>query len=315
MPVVAPVSEHYREPLLRVVGPEVALKALTKEQTKQFEGLLACDILKELTSEDQILLWNMRHHLVKRADALGKFLQCVDWGHIEKRMEAYRLLKQWARPESNVTALELLDAKFADPVVRQYAIDLLRGLKDGELRNYLLQLVQCLKFESYHDSPLKRFLIERALASPVNIGHYFFWHLKAEVHAPHCCERFGLILEEYLSYAGRFTVELRKQASAVLRLQRIAEMVVRLKRDHGYSDPEAMKEYSKECEKLNKDFFKPMGKFQLPLDPKIEVTQLVVEKCRYGTTKRKQQAGEGGAAAAAAAAWRHLQPSAKRIFS
>jgi phosphatidylinositol-4,5-bisphosphate 3-kinase len=317
LPVVAPVSEKFREPNPRVVGQEVALKTLSKDQQKQWDGLLACDILRELTSEDQILLWNMRHHLVTRPDALGKFLQCVDWGNVDKRMEAYRLLQLWSRPASAVTALELLDAKFADPVVRQYAIDLLRSLKDDQLRNYLLQLVQCLKFEvresrihmhiathirayypsrahmfalscvycvclchfqPYHDSPLKRFLLERALAAPMNVGHYFFWHLKAEVHAPHCCERFGLILEEYLSFAGRFTTELRKQAAAVLRLQRVAEMVVRLKRDHGYSDPEAMKEYSKACEKLNRDFFQPMGKFQLPLDPKIEVTQLVVEK-------------------------------------
>jgi len=126
----------------------------------------------------------------------------------------------------------------------------------------------------------------------MNVGHYFFWHLKAEVHAPHCCERFGLILEEYLSFAGRFTTELRKQAAAVLRLQRVAEMVVRLKRDHGYSDPEAMKEYSKACEKLNRDFFQPMGKFQLPLDPKIEVTQLVVEKWYTLRRIREAQAKE-----------------------
>lgn len=149
-----------------------------------------------------------------------------------------------------------------------------------------------LKFEPYHDSPLKRFLIERALSNPMNVGHYFFWHLKAEVHASHCCERFGLILEEYLTYAGRFTLELKKQASAVLKLQRIAEMVVRLKRDHGYSDPEAMKAYTAECEKLNRDFFLPQGKFQLPLDPKIEVTSLVVEKCR--SAGGDEERGRGG---------------------
>lgn len=238
LPVVAPVSERYREPNARVVGPEIPLKSLSKDQAKQFEGLLACDILRELTSDDQILLWNMRHHLVRNPSALSKFLQCVDWKHVDKRMEAYRLLELWAHPPSAVTALELLDAKFPDPVVRKYAIGLLSGLKDDELRNYLLQLVQSLKFEAYHDSPLSRFLISRALAAPMVVGHYFFWHLKAEVHAPHCCERFGLVLEEYLSFAGRFTAELRKQASAVLRLQRVAEMVVRLKRDHGYSDPE-----------------------------------------------------------------------------
>lgn len=48
-------------------------------------------------------------------------------------------------------------------------------LQDDELRLYLLQLTQCLKFECYHDSPLCRFLIERALKSPMEIGHHLYW--------------------------------------------------------------------------------------------------------------------------------------------
>jgi len=42
-----------------------------------------------------------------------------------------------------------------------------------------------------------------------------------------------------------------------------------------------MKEYHSELEKLNRDFFGPMGSFQVPLNPKSEATTLIVEKCRY----------------------------------
>jgi phosphatidylinositol-4,5-bisphosphate 3-kinase len=38
-------------------------------------------------------------------------------------------------------------------------------------------------------------------------------------------------------------------------------------------------------ERLNKEFFAPMGKFQVPFNPKIEATTLIVEKCRYMSSK------------------------------
>lgn len=48
---------------------------------------------------------------------------------------------------------------------------------DGELFQYLLQLVQVLKYESYLDCDLTSFLLERALANK-KIGHFLFWHLR-----------------------------------------------------------------------------------------------------------------------------------------
>eukprot|EP00456_Euglypha_rotunda_P026962 TRINITY_DN2162_c0_g1_i12.p1 TRINITY_DN2162_c0_g1~~TRINITY_DN2162_c0_g1_i12.p1 ORF type:complete len:230 (+),score=36.22 TRINITY_DN2162_c0_g1_i12:348-1037(+) len=219
----------------------------------------------------------VRHSLTKYPKVLPKFLQSVKWGIPDHKFEAYRLLKQWAPPTAPEYALELLDAKYPDSIVRQYAVNVLRRLDDDNLRLYLLQLTQCLKFEPYHNSPLKRFLIERALASPFVVGHYLFWHLKAELHNATFCERFAVILEEYLSHAGRYATELRKQNSAVLKLQKVAEMIVKLKRK-GASDEDAMEAYTKELKRLNEDFFQPMGKFQIPFNPKIG--RAVQQECR-----------------------------------
>ena len=50
-------------------------------------------------------------------------------------------------------------------------------------------------------SSLARFLLRRALSCPHQVGHQFFWCLKAEMRLPEVCERFGLLLEEFvLSY-------------------------------------------------------------------------------------------------------------------
>ena len=56
-------------------------------------------------------------------------------------------------------ALELLDIRFSDLVVREYAVRQIDQLPDHELAEVLLQLVQVLKYEPYHDSPLARMLL------------------------------------------------------------------------------------------------------------------------------------------------------------
>jgi phosphatidylinositol-4,5-bisphosphate 3-kinase len=77
----------------------------------------------------------------------------------------------------------LLDSKFADSHIRKFAVDRLELLSNEEVLDYLLQLVQVLKYEPYHDSALARFLIRRSLSSR-NIGHSLFWLLK--VHFDEC---------------------------------------------------------------------------------------------------------------------------------
>lgn len=52
------------------------------------------------------------------------------------------LLAKWPHFANPVDALELLDAKFADAAVRQYAVDCLDDLSNEQLCDYLLQLVQ-----------------------------------------------------------------------------------------------------------------------------------------------------------------------------
>jgi phosphatidylinositol-4,5-bisphosphate 3-kinase len=49
------------------------------------------------------------------------------------------------------TALELLDCKFPDPFVRSRAVEWLSYTSDEDLAQYLLQLVQTLKYEPYLD--------------------------------------------------------------------------------------------------------------------------------------------------------------------
>lgn len=89
------------------------------------------------------------------------------------------LLQVW-QEISPTQALELLDFAHADNYVRSYAVKCLRALSDCELLTYLLQLVQVLKYESYIDCDLVRFLLERALHNQT-VGHNLFWLLRSVV--------------------------------------------------------------------------------------------------------------------------------------
>ena len=117
--------------------------------------------------------------------------------------------------------MELLDANFADENVRAYTVSRLELLSDDQVVDYLVQLIQVLKYEPYHDNALSRFLLKRALRSK-RVGHHFFWHLKAEMEQPEVSVRFALLLEAYLRGSPLHTDELIKQNTVMQKLTETA---------------------------------------------------------------------------------------------
>ena len=69
----------------------------------------------------------------------------------------------------------MLDAQFADHKVRALAVQCLESMTNDELRLYMIQLIQAVKFEQHTDSALSRFLLRRSLQAPTTVGRAFFW--------------------------------------------------------------------------------------------------------------------------------------------
>jgi len=65
---------------------------------------------------------------------------------------------------------------FPDMKVREMAVEWIRELSNDELVDYLPQLLQAMKHETYEASPLTQFLLERALLSP-RVAHHIYWLL------------------------------------------------------------------------------------------------------------------------------------------
>lgn len=87
------------------------------------------------------------------------------------------------------------------------------------------QLIQALKYELFHHSPLAEFLLEKSLKNTRVVGHAFYWSLKANLHWPHSRERFYLILERFLMCCGRMKNDFLKQVFVNRSLIRISEKV------------------------------------------------------------------------------------------
>ncbi|NXD46303.1 PK3C3 kinase, partial [Copsychus sechellarum] len=105
---------------------------------------------KQLTYEEQDLVWKFRYYLTHQEKALTKFLKCVNWDLPQEAKQALELLGKW-KPMDVEDSLELLSSHFTNPTVRRYAVARLQQADDEDLLMYLLQLVQALKYENFDD--------------------------------------------------------------------------------------------------------------------------------------------------------------------
>ena len=78
-----------------------------------------------------------RHHYKTLPFALSLFLKAVNWSDPKQLREAHIMIKEWIPLPSQI-ALLLLDAHFADEIVRLYAVERISLLSDDELSLYLL---------------------------------------------------------------------------------------------------------------------------------------------------------------------------------
>uniref|UniRef100_A0A4W5LTD1 phosphatidylinositol-4,5-bisphosphate 3-kinase n=1 Tax=Hucho hucho TaxID=62062 RepID=A0A4W5LTD1_9TELE len=179
-------------------------------------------------------------------------------------------------------ALELLDYSFPDPMVRSFTIRCLRKLRDEELLQYLLQLVQVLKYESYLDCDLATFLLERALSNK-RIGHFLFWHLRSEMHVSSVSLRFGLILEAYCRGNIYHIKNLWKQNEALNKMKALNDFV---KSGWQKTSRQQMTDDMKLCIK-QEAYMEALSYLLSPLNPSIMLSEICADRCKFMDSKMK----------------------------
>uniref|UniRef100_A0A673IWC1 phosphatidylinositol-4,5-bisphosphate 3-kinase n=1 Tax=Sinocyclocheilus rhinocerous TaxID=307959 RepID=A0A673IWC1_9TELE len=232
----------------------------------------------EFFEDEKELLWKLREEVRQRyPESLPKLLLITKWNKHEDVAQMVGLLQKWPELPA-IHALELLDYSFPDPHARSFTIRCLRKLRDDELFQYLLQLVQVLKYESYLDCDLTCFLLERALANK-KIGHFLFWHLRSEMHVSSVSLRFGLILEAFCRGSIFHIKNLMKQNEALNKMKALNDFV---KSGSQKATRIQTTEDMKVCIKQD-TYMEALSDVVSPLNPSI----VLADKCKFMDSKMK----------------------------
>uniref|UniRef100_A0A8C2IY15 Phosphatidylinositol 4-phosphate 3-kinase C2 domain-containing subunit alpha n=1 Tax=Cyprinus carpio TaxID=7962 RepID=A0A8C2IY15_CYPCA len=249
-----------------------SLEPLDLGDQSEIEKLCARASAFGLSRADRQLLWDQRYYCRDYEYSLPKILASApswDWGSMG---EIHSLLHHWP-PLSPVSALELLDSKFADTEVRKVAVSWIESSSDDELADYLPQLVQAVKFECHLNNALVIFLLSRALGN-VNIAHYLYWLLRDTVQDPAFGQRYDRILGALLCLCGTgLRAELEKQTRLVQLLGALAEKV----RQASSSTRQVV--LLEGLERVQSFFQK--NSCRLPISPSLVAKELNIKACSF----------------------------------
>uniref|UniRef100_A0A672LA84 phosphatidylinositol-4,5-bisphosphate 3-kinase n=1 Tax=Sinocyclocheilus grahami TaxID=75366 RepID=A0A672LA84_SINGR len=247
----------------------------------ELKEIMERDPLSQLCENEKDLIWTLRYDCRENfPQSLPKLLLSVKWSKHEDMTQLQALLQIWPKLSPR-DALELLDFNYPDQYVREFAVYCLRDMSDDELLQYLLQLVQVLRYEPYYDCALSRFLLERAQSSR-KIGHFLFWHLRSEMFMPAVSVHFALILEAYCRGCIPHIEVLKKQVEALSKLKAVNELIkfgtIKTKTKQAH-----LKEAMMTCLRQT-GFIETLSDLHSPLNPNILLAGI---KCKYMNSKMK----------------------------
>uniref|UniRef100_A0A665UKL2 Phosphatidylinositol 4,5-bisphosphate 3-kinase catalytic subunit gamma isoform n=1 Tax=Echeneis naucrates TaxID=173247 RepID=A0A665UKL2_ECHNA len=257
---------------------------------KQFAAIVATDPLHPLSPEDKELLWHFRQECMRDPRAYPKLLSSVRWGKQEDVLTTHHLLERSSAWDSSGLdvglAMQMLDCHYSDAQVRSMAVRKLETLEDDDVLRYLLQLVQAVKFEPYHDSALVRFLLKRALRSK-RIGHFLFWFLRSEIaQSMHYQQRYAVLLEAYLRGCGEAMLQdYKKQVEMTEALQKVTREMKTMSADKYDVTAQVVFQLRQKLETLQLSGLPES--FRVPYDPGLRAGGLMIEQCKVMASKKK----------------------------
>ena len=175
--------------------------AYIKKTMPMVVKILKKDPLDKLEESEITTILVCRDYISTIPSALELFLRAIDWLNPLQVSIAHEYIKKWAKLQVE-DAISLLDARFPDTETREFAVRMLRDLPDELISMYMLQLCQCLLYETFLVNPLSDFLIERSLTNPKLIGNAFFWNSRVSMKNPLFSDRLTIYVLTILMYSG-----------------------------------------------------------------------------------------------------------------
>ena len=133
-------------------------------------------------------------------------------------------------------ALRLLTSSYRDPAIRSAAVERLCTEEVDEILQYILQLVQAIRYEHRLKCPLVQFLFDFSLKSP-EFTTLFYWHVKVELADPLHGKKYELVQKLFLqnlqkaSMGAQLEKMINSQKSLIEKFSEIVSMLSRSKKD------------------------------------------------------------------------------------
>ncbi|VDH91459.1 phosphatidylinositol-4-phosphate 3-kinase, partial [Mytilus galloprovincialis] len=251
-----------------------SFNSLLPEIQEVIKAVMEKDCISSCQADELGILWQYRHYLYDYSNLLPWILQGQinwDFSHLS---EIYDLLGLWKKLDP-MQSLELLLPQYSDTHVREFACRCLQDMPTDELIDFLPQLIQALKFESYHGSALAKLLLEQACKS-IRFAHQLFWLLKGAAQDQGYKRRYELMFVALVSVAGdALYQEFKKQEEMVKCLTQTSERVQVAKDKDNTLKRELQTVY---------ELFHDKGDVLMPYNPGISVCGLDLKSCSYFTS-------------------------------
>ena len=236
----------------------------------------------DLNHNEKNILWRNRYGIAKMNSLIPKLFLSSDYNNPNANREYQRII-QLINDITMVQAIELLSGKYINEIVRTFAVSILKKQSINDIKLYLLQLVQALKYEKNIDNALARFLLDQAIAHPITIGHEFFWHLRAEMYNQEVQKKFGLYLEVFVNRISLPLYKIFKDED--LMLKTLIVFAEKVKKNQPKEERDRI--FRQDLTSLNELYKQKKKEISLPLNFKYRVKGLIVEKCRIMNSKKK----------------------------
>ncbi|KAK2184803.1 hypothetical protein NP493_252g03001 [Ridgeia piscesae] len=238
-------TQGSQEDCVRQTCHQTAMLGVTKDHLEMLRVMIERDPLSTLHEQEKEMVWRLRYECQFHfPQSLPKLISCMQWNkHLDVAQVGHN-------PSIDVT-----------------------------LSEYLLQLVQVLKYESYFQCDIVDFLLERALNNR-RIGHYFFWLLKSEMHLPSVTIQFGLILEAYCRANEPHLRVLTRQVESLQRLKKLNDAIKKIK--VGEKGKEELRRLLQQ--KMNRQ---ALTGFTSILDPAFRLGELDDSLCKFMDSAKK----------------------------
>ena len=260
----------FPDPLVQTAN-SVSDMACPSEVLLKLEEILNKRTHTEVGKEEKEIIWKNRLDLRNTPRALPYVLSSMPNLKAHTAAVTQELLSIWKPLPPNI-ALGLLTADFPDIVTREYAVKWFSTVNESELCDYLPQLVQALKYESYHNSALAKYLISSALKSP-KVALYLFWHLKYYTADAQFSLRFQIVLGGVLGVCGTALKDQLSRQDQVVQLLSLTTKKVKETRDNMRRTV-----LNEELDSITANM---EGNLRLPVNPCVKVKSLDKESCSY----------------------------------